>query len=87
MVTDDKLLTELLNQTEETSADTIANGLIDITFDKASGEQIKLQFKNYLLSAATVTVPDDKGVITVEGTVMPRDLALCEVKTHWVLQG
>ena len=87
MVTDDKLLTELLNQTEETSADTIANGLIDITFDKASGEQIKLQFKNYLLSAATVTVPDDKGAITVEGTVMPRDLALCEVKTHWVLQG
>ena len=56
MVTDDKLLTELINQTEETSADTIANGLIDITFDKASGEQIKLQFKNYLLSAATVTV-------------------------------
>lgn len=87
MVTDDKLLTELLNQTEETSADTIANGLIDITFDKSSQEQIKLQFKNYLLSAATVTVPDDKGAITVEGTVMPRDLALCEVKTHWVLQG
>ena len=87
MVTDDALLTELLNQTEETSSDTIANGLLDLTFDKSNGEQIKLQFKNYFLSSANVTIPDDKGAITIEGTIMPRDLALCTVKTHFVLQG
>jgi hypothetical protein len=87
MITDDALLTELLNQTEETSSDTIANGLLDLTFDKSNGEQIKLQFKNYFLSAANVTIPDDKGPITLEGTIMPRDLSLCTVKTHFILQG
>ena len=87
MITDDALLTELLNQTEETSSDTIANGLLDLTFDKSNGEQIKLQFKNYMLSAANVTIPDDKGPVTVEGTVMLRDLSLCTVKTHFILQG
>jgi len=87
MITDDALLTELLNQTEETSSDTIANGLLDLTFDKSNGEQIKLQFKNYLLSAANVTIPEDKGPITLEGTIMPRDLSLCTVKTHFILQG
>ena len=87
MVTDDALLTELLNQTEEISSDTIANGLMDLQFDKDNGEQIKLQFKNYFLSSANVTIPEDKGPITIEGTVMPRDLSLCEVKTHFILQG
>ncbi len=87
MITDDKLYEELINQAEETSADTIANGLIDLTFTKPNEEKIQLQFKNYLLSAANVTIPDDKGPITIEGTVMPRDLSLCEVTTHWILQG
>ena len=87
MITDDKLYEELVNQTEETSADTIANGLIDLTFTKPNEEKIQLQFKNYLLNAANVTVPDDKGPITIEASVMPRDLHLCEVTTHWILQG
>ena len=87
IITDDKLYEELINQTEETSSDTIANGLIDLTFTKPNEEKIQLQFKNYLLSAANVTIPDDKGPITIEGTVMPRDLSLCEVTTHWILQG
>ena len=87
MITDDKLYEELVNQTEETSTDTIANGLLNLELDKSSGEKIKLQFKNYMLSAANVTIPDDKGPITIEGTIMPRDLHLCEVTTHWILQG
>jgi len=87
MITDDKLYEELVNQTEETSTDTIANGLLNLELDKSSGEKIKLQFKNYMLSAANVTIPEDKGAITIEGTIMPRDLHLCEVTTHWILQG
>ena len=87
MITDDKLYEELVNQTEETSTDTIANGLLNLELDKSSGEKIKLQFKNYMLSAANVTIPEDKGPITIEGTIMPRDLHLCEVTTHWILQG
>ena len=84
MVTDDKLFEELLNQTE---IDNTASTLLTLQFDKANGEQILMKFQDYFLSSANFTIPDDKGPITVEGTVMPRTLESCTVKTHWVLQG
>lgn len=84
MVTDDKLFEELLNQSEV--GDT-ASTLLTLQFDKANGEQILIKLQDYYLSAANFTIPDDKGPITVEGTVMPRTLNSCTVKTHWVLQG
>lgn len=84
MVTDDKLFEELLNQTE---VDNTAATLLTLQFDKANGEQILMKFQDYFLSSANFTIPDDKGPITVEGTVMPRTLESCTVKTHWVLQG
>ena len=84
MVTDDKLFEELLNQTE---VDDTASTLLTLQFDKANGEQILIKLQDYYLSAANFTIPDDKGPITVEGTVMPRTLNSCTVKTHWVLQG
>ena len=84
MVTDDKLFEELLNQNE--IKDT-SSTLLTLQFDKANGEQILIKLQDYYLSAANFTIPDDKGPITVEGTVMPRTLNSCTVKTHWVLQG
>ena len=84
MVTDDKLFEELLNQDEV--GDT-SSTLLTLQFDKANGEQILIKLQDYYLSAANFTIPDDKGPITVEGTVMPRKLNSCTVKTHWVLQG
>ena len=84
MVTDDKLFEELLNQTE---VDTTSSTLLTLQFDKPNGEQILMKFGDYFLSSANFTIPDDKGAITVEGTVMPRTLDSCTVKTHWVLQG
>ncbi len=84
MVTDDQLFEELLNQTEV--GDT-ASTLLTLQFDKANGEQILIKLQDYYLSSANFTIPDDKGPITVEGTVMPRTLNSCTVKTHWVLQG
>ena len=84
MVTDDKLFEELLNQTEVGSA---SSTLLTLQFDKANGEQILMKFQDYFLSSANFAIPDDKGPITVEGTVMPRALESCTVKTHWVLQG
>ena len=83
MVTDDKLFQELLNNEEDLGA----TNTIVLQFDKDSNEQILLNFQDYFLSTATLTVPDDKGPITVEGTVMPRTMSKCEVKTHWILQG
>lgn len=91
MVTDNALFEELFNATEATGTtvvtDGTSNGLIQLLFNKGNTEEIKLQFKNYHIRQANFTVPDDKGPITVEATVVPRDLHLCEVKTHWVLQG
>ena len=84
MVTDDKLFEELLNQDEV--GDT-SSTLLTLQFDKANDEQILIKLQDYYLSAANFTIPDDKGPITVEGTVMPRTLNSCTVKTHWVLQG
>ena len=83
LVTDDKLFQELLNNAEDVGS---SNEIV-LQFDKDSGEQILLNFQDYFLSTATLTVPDDKGPITIEGTVMPRTMSKCEVKTHWVLQG
>ena len=82
MITDDLLYRELLNNTEDAGTNTVV-----IKFDKASGESIELNFQNYFLSSANITVPDDKGPITVDGMIMPTKLTKCEVKTHWVLQG
>jgi len=88
MVTDDKLFEEVFTETEVGSG----TSTIDLQFDKqnATGgddEQIIIKLQDYFLSGSTFTVPDDKGPITVEATVMPRKLNTCTVKTHWVLQG
>ena len=87
MITDNRLFEELLDQTEEGTAN-----LITLQFDKNApdgtlNEQILLKFQDYYLSTANITIPDDKGPITIEGTVMPRNLNTCEVRTHWILQG
>ena len=88
-VTDDALYTALLKDSEETSQ------IIELIFTKANGESITLKFNDYFISANNFPIPDDKGPIVVEATVMPRRLANqtddsldgCVVKTHWVLQG
>ena len=88
LVTDNRLFEEIFDQAEQTGTNlTDDNGLIQLLFTKGNTEQIKLQFKNYMISSANYTIPDDKSSITVEATVMPRSLHLCEVTTHWVLQG
>lgn len=80
-VTDDALYTALLNDSENTTQ------TIELVFTKANGETITLNFTDYFVSANNFPMADDKGPIVVEATVMPRNLSLCTVKTHWVLQG
>ena len=94
LVTDDLLFEELFNRNENTGTDVVTTGTnfategqIDLQFDKSDGEEINISFKNYFLESANFTIPDDKGAITVEALVRPRDLDACTVKTHWVLQG
>jgi hypothetical protein len=80
-VTDDALYTALLNDSENTTQ------TIELIFTKANGETITLKFTDYFISANNFPIPEDKGPIVVEATVMPRNLNLCTVKTHWLLQG
>ena len=94
LVTDDLLFEELFNRNENTGTSVVTTGTnfatdaqIDLQFDKANGEEINISFKNYFLESANFTIPDDKGAITVEALVRPRDLKECTVKTHWILQG
>lgn len=79
--TDDKLYNELINNTEDTSNN------IELIFTKANGENITLKFKDYFLSANEFPMADDKGPIEITGTIMPRNLVECTVKTHWHLLG
>jgi hypothetical protein len=83
LVTDDKLFTELLSSDENN--DTAQS--LELTFTKDNGETFNLQFDDYFTTANTWTIPDDKGPITVEATLMPRTLTSCTTSTHWVLQG
>ena len=46
-----------------------------------------MTFDDYYTSSNTWTIPDDKGPVTVEATLMPRTLTNCTAVTHWVLQG
>ena len=86
-VTDKAIFTELLNEFEHTNADSGAGSLIDLNFQKDNGEQIRLKFDDYMVTSNTWPIPDDKGPIQVDWTIVPRTLSLCAVKSHWVLMG
>ena len=82
-VVDDRLYQELLNQDENNDS----AQLVELNFSKANGEEFTLKFTDYMVSANNFPLPDDKGPVVVEATVMPRTLDTCTVTTHWVLQG
>ena len=80
-VSDNQLYKALINNNEE-------NGqTIELIFEKSNGEKITLNFTDYFITANDFPMSDDKGPIAVSATVMPRNMSLCKVKTHWILQG
>ena len=84
-VSDDKLYTELLNEDENNV--TSAGNMVELNFTKDNGEEFTLKFKDYMVNSNNFPIPEDKGPIEVETTIMPRNLDTCTVKTHWILQG
>ena len=80
-VTDNQLYKALVNDAENT------NQTIELIFEKSNGEKITLNFTDYFITANDFPMSDDKGPIAVSATVMPRNMSLCTVKTHWILQG
>jgi len=83
-VTDDSLYTELVSRSGDNTA---SDEYIELHFEKANGESFTLKFTDYQVSANNFPIPDDKGPIAVEATVMPRTLQSCTAVTHWILQG
>mgnify|MGYP003151062855 CR=1 FL=1 len=82
LVTDDKLYKELVNNTENRTTNYVV-----LKFTKDNNEEFELKFKDYMVTASNWPIPDDKGPVAVESTIMPRNLHSCTVKTHWILQG
>ena len=83
MITNDQLFTELLNSDENNDL----TQSLKLSFTKNTYENFTLEFDDYFTTANTWTVPEDKGPITVEATLMPRTLTSCTTLTHWILQG
>ena len=83
VVTNDQLFKEMLNETENTSAN-----YVEFLFTKPdTSEKISLKFKNYFLDTTEITIPDDKGPISFSSTIKPRDLHECLVHTDNILMG
>jgi len=83
VVTDDMLFKEMLNETENTTANRVT-----FTFTKPdTSESITLEFKDYFLDTTEITIPDDKGPVTFSSTIKPRNLHSCVVVTDYVLLG
>jgi hypothetical protein len=63
-----------------------SNAKIQLVFTKPNGESIRLEFDDYLVSASTWPIQDDRGPIQVDFTIMPLRTGTLNTVTHWVLQ-
>ena len=86
-LTDRRLFAELRNEDSFRSA--MSNANIQLLLTKATGENIKLQFDDYMISVASFPRPsEDRGPLEVSFTIMPiRKGTEISTKTSWVLQG
>ena len=71
-----------MNEDEENTS-----AYIDLHFTKDNGEYIRLKFKDYYLTSNTWPIPEDKGPIEVEMTIMARNLETCTYTGAWLIQG
>ena len=86
-LTDRRLFAELRNEDSFSSAMSHSN--IQLLLEKPTGERIKLQFDDFMVSVATFPGPtEDRGPLEVSFTIMPiRKGTTIDTKTAWVLQG
>ena len=90
LVTDRRLFDELRRQSPHRIAlgagSDGSNAKIELVFTKPNGENIRLEFDDYLISAATWPIQDDRGPVTVDFTIMPLRTSTLNCLTHWVMQ-
>ena len=89
-VTDRRIFDELRRQSPHRFAlgvDAVgSNSRIQLLFTKTNGESFKLQFDDYLISASTWPIPDDRGPIYVDFTIMPIRVNVMNAVSSWVMQ-
>ena len=85
LVTDTQIWDELRSDTEKRGSSN--NEEIQLLFRKETGEEIKLLLRDYYVSSATVPIPDDKGPIEVEMSIMARNMETATSSTTWITQG
>jgi len=85
LVTDTQIWDELRSSTEKGgSADSEE---IQLLFRKDTGEEIKLLLRDYYVTGSTIPIPEDKGPIEVEMTIMARNMEAATASTTWITQG
>ena len=67
----------------------MSNSNVQLLLEKSTGERIKLQFDDFMVSVATFPGPtDDRGPLEVTFSIMPiRKGTTIDTKTSWVMQG
>jgi hypothetical protein len=63
-----------------------SNANIQLLLTKDTGERIKLQFDDYMVSASTWPIVEDRGPIYVDFTIMPLRTNTTDAVSHWVMQ-
>ena len=62
------------------------NALIQLLFTKVNGERIKLQFDDYMIGTANFPIPDDRGPVVVDFSIMPLRVGTIDAISGWVMQ-
>jgi hypothetical protein len=84
-VTDRRIFDELRSITPDRVA--LGDSQIQLLFTKANGERVKLQFDDYMVSAASWPLAEDRGPIYVDFTVLPlRAGTTMDALSAWVMQ-
>ena len=67
----------------------MSNSNVQLLLEKSTGERIKLQFDDFMLSVVGFPGPtDERGPLEVTFSIMPiRKGTTVDAKTSWVMQG
>jgi hypothetical protein len=86
LVTDRRLFDELRKE-ESTRSVLTSDSVIQLLLAKDNGEQIKLQFDDFMVSTNSWPIPEDKGPVYVDFTIVPLATQTISAISHWVMQG
>lgn len=84
-VTDAAIFEELRNTSATALTGTDSD--IKLNFYKANGEQVSINFGNYMIKSADFPLTNDNSPISVSWTIEPLELKTVTETSYWLLQG